>query len=184
MNPDRQHWNEQQKHLQKALKRKADHALALDLFLAQHAAVHSARLAPGVNWSFEDEVFEALDEAAIRRLLPQAEHSIAWMAWHSARCEDITFNLLVAGQDQVLTSGGWLERTCSPARDTGNTMTPAEVASFSASVNLLALRAYRLEVGRRTREILCGLPEGGFQQSVDPARLPRILQEGAVLPEA
>jgi hypothetical protein len=40
------------------------------------------------------------DEAA-RYISINGEHSIAWMIWHVACCEDITMSLLVAGGLQV-----------------------------------------------------------------------------------
>lgn len=45
MNPNRKHWNEQQKSLQKALMRGNNHDQTIKLFLAQHAATQ-----PGGNF--------------------------------------------------------------------------------------------------------------------------------------
>lgn len=185
MDANRQNWNHRQQALRTALKRKANHAQALDLFLAQHAAVHAGAVsaAPG-GWSFEEEVFAGLSDSAALALPPKMEHSIAWLLWHVTRCEDITMNLLVAGEDQVLEAGGWLQRTGSPIRDTGNAQDLESIRCFSQSVDLAALREYRAAVGRRTRQVISALPEGAFLRGIDPARLPRILSEGAVQPEA
>jgi len=101
--------------------------------------------------------------------------------WHTSRCEDITMNMLVAGCPQVLHSGGWLEQMKISIRDTGNAMTAAEIAGFSAGVDIAAVRGYRSAVGRRTREIIQQLPPGSFKQKVDPARIQQVLAEGAVL---
>ena len=110
MDPHRKHWNQQQQKLQRALVRPADHASAIDLFLSQHAMVHSARLARTGLWSFDDEVWQDLDDADARRIPRHGEHSIAWIYWHMARIEDVTMNVLVAGRPQLALREGWLER--------------------------------------------------------------------------
>jgi len=184
MDLKRKHWNDQQKLLAEALKRKADHARALGLFLPQHAAVHASGLGEPGAWSFDEELWQDLPQAAARRIPTGGEHSIAWLVWRMARCEDITFNLLVAGCPQVIDEGGWMEKTRATVYDTGNAMNVAQVARFSAAIDLDALRAYRAAVGRRTREIVRALPVGGFQRPVDAADVQRIGQAGAVLEEA
>ena len=182
MDPHRKFWNEQQQALRKALTRPADHALAVSLFLSQHAMIHAADMSGAGLWSFEDEVWDNLSNDEARGIPPKFKHSIAWCFWHLTRCEDITMNLLVAGTPQLLLSEGWFERMGVPERDTGNAMKPDEMAAFSNQVDLPALHGYRLAVGRRTRAIVPALEAGRFKQPVDPARLQRIRDEGAVLP--
>ena len=180
MDEHRQQWNAEMRALPAALKHPAEHAAALALFLRLHAAVHSGQMTAGPFPSFEDAVWEGWSDAQARITPPGMQHSIAWITWHLTRCEDITFNILVAGCEQVLHAEGWLERTAAPIRDTGNTLDLAAVDAFSAAVDLPALRAYRVAVGRRTREIVQSLPPGSFPQPVDAARAPRIIAEGAV----
>ncbi len=184
MDENRERWNQRHQRLVKALKRKEDHALAVELFLQQHAEMHSSALTPGLAWSMEDEVWQGVSERAARCIPAGCEHSFVWLAWHLTRCEDITFNLLAAGSPQVLNEGGWLEKVKAPWPDTGNSQSPEQIAALSEAVDLEALRQYRLAVGRRTCEIAASLPVGALQAEVDPARLPRILAEGAVTPEA
>lgn len=93
-------------------------------------------------------------------------------------------NLLVAGSPQVLNRDGWLERIKAPICHTGNEMGEAGVADFSAVVDIGALRAYRVAVGRRTREIVRQLGPEDLKQKVDPARLQRVWDEGAVVKAA
>ena len=62
MDPNRKLWNQQQQALQRALSRQDDHQKAIELFLNQHAMLHSAKLARSKLWSFEDEVWQGLDE--------------------------------------------------------------------------------------------------------------------------
>ena len=135
-------------------------------------------------WSFEDDAFDGLSEAAARAIPPKAEHSIAWLTWHITRIEDMTMNVLAMGEPQVFVSQGWQERLRAIASDTGNVMSESEVARLSAAIDVAALRAYRLAVGRRTRQVIARLSPEDLKRKVDPARLQRLVDEGAVLPSA
>jgi hypothetical protein len=52
---------------------------AIELFLDQHAMVHSGRMAKGKPWSFEDGVLNGMTDDQIRCIPPKSEHSIAWI---------------------------------------------------------------------------------------------------------
>ncbi len=184
MNPNRKCWNEQQKLLQDSLLRGNDYPRAIELFLVQHAATHPAEMSGSGAWSFADEVLLGLDESALRYLPPGCEHSIAWVLWHLARIEDVTLNLLVAGSPQVFQSADWRERLGADIEHTGNGMDIDAVRAFSQKVSIEALHAYRLAVGRRTREIAQTIEPGILKQKVDSARLKTIREQNAVLPEA
>jgi hypothetical protein len=58
------------------------------------------------------------------------------------------------------------------------------VANFSDMVDIEALRAYRMSVGRRTREIVMQLKPDELKQKVDPFRLQKVREEGAVVEAA
>ncbi len=57
---------------------------ALELFLREHALVHSATVAQGGHGSTEDFLLRDLDEAQMRAR-PHGLNSIAWLLWHMAR---------------------------------------------------------------------------------------------------
>ena len=59
-----------------------------------------------------------------------------------------------------------------------------EARALSEAVNIEALRAYRVAVGRATCEVVQQIPPGGMKQKVDPIRLQRLKDSGAVVPEA
>ncbi len=176
--------NRQQAVLNRLMTNNVDHEKTMALFFQQHARLHAQNMAQTEPWSLEDEVLDGLSPEIMRRIPAGGEHSIAWLLWHIARCEDIAMNLLVVGGQQVLLGDAWLERLKIGVRDTGNTMDPSEMAAFSQAVDLEALRAYRQAVGRRTREIVKPLGPADLKRKVDPARLQRVLDEGAVLPAA
>ena len=173
-----------QTELRRIMTRSGQHDEAIQLFLSQHAMLHSARVAGTEPWSFEDEVLDDMTEEQIRRIPRNCEHSVAWIIWHIARCEDITMNLLVAGSPQVLNQGGWVDRINSPICHAGNEMDEAGMAHFSDSVVIDELRAYRVAVGRRTQEIVKQLVPEDLKRKVDPVHLQRVWDEGAVVEEA
>ena len=180
MDANRQLWNERQQELRAALARPADQQRGLELFLIQHAAMHSSNLSSAGLWSFADEVLEGLGEGALRCILPKGEHSIAWVLWHMTRIEDMTMNVLVAGGNQVFYLENWSERLGVAMTDTGSAMDLPAVAEFSRQVDLSALVDYRLAVGRATQVVIRELPTERLKTPVDPARIERIRAEGGV----
>jgi RimJ/RimL family protein N-acetyltransferase len=177
-----------QTELRRAMTRSGQYYEAIQLFLTQHAMLHSAKAsteeALAEPWSFEDGILDDMTEEQIRRVPHNCEHSVAWIIWHIARCEDITMNLLVAGSPQVLNQGGWVDRINLPICHAGNEMDAVDVARFSDALDIDALRAYRVAVGRRTREIVKQLGPEDLKRKVDPVRLQHIWDEGAVVEAA
>lgn len=177
-------WNKDQKEFRKILLTFDQHQRALDLFMQQHAMLHSAEMIPSPPWSFEDEVLGDLDEDQVRRIPKNCEHSIAWLIWHIARIEDVAMNILVAGDPQLLHHDGWFERMKIKFIDTGNLMSEDDVVHLSATIDTEALRAYRVAVGHKTRSIVENLQPEYLKQKVDAARLQQVLDEGAVVEAA
>jgi hypothetical protein len=184
MDAERKLWNEQQKVLRQALYSGEDYPAAQQLFFQQHAMLHSAEMAGAGFWSYEDQLWQGLDEDKARCIPPGLEHSIAWIIWHITRIEDVTMNMLVAGGAQVMLGGSWHEHMGVTARHTGNAMPAQAVVELSETINLEALHAYRLLVGRQTRAVVQRLSAAELTQQVTPARLQQLVREGAVLPTA
>jgi hypothetical protein len=174
----------QQTELRSIMMKFDQHDQAIQLFLKQHAMLHSKKMAQTEPWSFEDEVLNDMPEMQIRRIPPGREHSIAWLIWHMVRCEDITMNLLVAGTPQTLDTGGWLEQMKITVCDTGNAMDSTSLADFSMAINIEALLDYRIAVGRRTREIVKQLLPADLKQKVESSRIQQVMREGAVVEAA
>jgi hypothetical protein len=183
MDANHRQWNQGQQKLRQALAA-SDAQEAIELFLIQHARVHSAKGSRANLWSFEDDVLKDMTEAQIRCVPPGGEHSLAWILFHLTRCEYITMNLLAAGTDQLFLHDDWQEKLKVTISHSGNSMSAAEVAAFSARVDIAQLRAYRRSVALRTREIVKKLKAEQFKQKADPSRVQRIVAEGALLPEA
>ena len=181
MNPNRKQWNDGHQKLNRALAA-GDRDKAIELFLAQHAMIHSAKMAKSGLWSFEDEILNGLTDDQIRTM--GGEHSIAWILLHLARIEDTVMNMLVAGTEQLFTRDGWGKKMNVDIAHSANKMTDASVAELSAKINIKALRAYRVAVGKRTRQIVQKLKAEDFKKKVEPGRILKVIEAGAVLPEA
>ncbi len=178
---DRKSWNKQQTELRQMLSASDRHDEAIQLFLRQHAMLHSARMSQATVCSYEDQILDDMAEERVRRIPRNCEHSVAWLIWHLARIEDVAMNILVAGSPQILHQDNWFERLGVAARDTGNEMDAQGVVDLSAAIDIEALRAYRVAVGRGTREVVIQLVPEELKQKVDPARLQQVLDEGAVV---
>jgi hypothetical protein len=176
--------NKRQTELRRLLMRFDQHDKAIQLFLSQHAMLHSKKMAQAETWSFEDEILTGMAEEQVRCIPRNCEHSIAWCIWHIARIEDVAMNLLVAGSSQVLHRDDWLERMKVAVSDTGNAMDEEGVIELSAAIDIEALRAYRVTVGRRTREIVQQLESEDLKKKVKPSRLQQVRDEGAVVEAA
>jgi hypothetical protein len=176
--------NRDQGRLREFLTRRKDFQRALPLFLQLHGIAHAARLAPGIPWSFQDEVLRGLDPEQMRLLPKGGEHSIAWLLWHITRIEDVTLNLLVAGTPQVFDQGGWARKLGVDLRDVGNDMPPKDLATLNRTIRPAKLLAYRLAVGRRTRRILQTIRAEEIWEPVGPERKKRLLAERVVRPKA
>jgi hypothetical protein len=175
----RKELNPRQQALRQALTGEVDEKLAVQRFLELLGILHSRQVAPEAPWSYEDLILADL-EASQYRLIPAGEeHSIAWILWRLSRIEDVTMNLLVAGDDQIFEAGGWLDKTKSPIKHTGNGTGIDVAKALSAALDIPALGAYRHAVGGDTREIVHNLTKADYSRKVDPQNLQRVVDEGA-----
>ena len=110
-------------------------------------------------------------------------NSLVWLVWHMARTEDAAMNLLGAGRPQVLDEGDWRDRL-NLRHDIGTTMSDEEVEGFSQNVDVAAVLAYRIAVGKRTREIVKSLRPEELSVVVEPAQVEALLEQGAIVEAA
>jgi hypothetical protein len=175
----RRAWNQQHQILRQRLHDR-DFPGALPIFLRQHALIHAAGLENDLHWSFQDEAVRGLSVEQLRIIPPGKPHSIAWLIWHVTRIEDVTLNLLLADTAQVSESGGWHDKLKTAFVDVGNEMSKDEIAQLSAEVDLKALLAYRIAVGKRTRSIVRRLKPDTLWQRPALERVQQIAAVGAV----
>jgi len=150
---------------------------ARDLFMDQHAAVHSAAVG-GNKASGAERAFGGMTDEQMRVRPREDLNSLAWLMWHIARAEDVIVNRVLAARAQVL-DDGWLGRLGATRRDFGIGMTSDEVTTLTRQLDLAALRDYRDAVGRRTREVVGGFSAKDWEGQVQMPDVERAAAEGA-----
>jgi hypothetical protein len=78
---------------------------ARDLFLDQHAVMHSAAVG-GNKMSAAERTFAGLTDEQMRVRPREDLNSLAWLMWHIARGEDIMVNAILAAQLRCSTMRG------------------------------------------------------------------------------
>jgi len=177
---NRKQWTQRQDLLRKALASTVHFEEAIQLFLEQHANVHTAAVSGGEYWSLYDEVLDGLSDAQVKAIPRPGLNSIAWLLWHITRIEDMTINHLVFAQPQVLFSGGWKARLGLPSPDVGASMDASEVSGLSAQIDVQALKDYRVEVGRSTRAGTLRLQPAQLKEAVPASAVQQFVEEGSI----
>jgi hypothetical protein len=180
----RKNWTGQQTQLRALLSAQAHFTEGIQLFLQQHAAVHTAEISGSQAWSLQDEVLSGLSEAQLRACPRPGLNSIVWLLWHTARIEDITLSFLVLQQPQVLLAPGWPERLSFSLMDVGAGMDADEVAGFSACISIPGLLAYRAAVGCSTRAGIPHLHVEQLKDKVPASAIDQLKTEGSISPKA
>ena len=151
---------------------------ARDLFLQQHAAVHSAAVG-GNKMSMAERTFAGLSDAQMRARPREDLNSVAWLMFHIARAEDVFVNTMLAGRTQVF-DDGWGKRLGITRRDFGFGMTSTEVNDLTQQVDVVALREYRDAVGHRTREVVSGFKPDDWQGVLEAHNVARAVGDGSL----
>ncbi len=180
---DKKQWNAQLKILRQLIKKETTYDEAKQLFFELHGMVHASSVSNSDIKTFEDEVWEDLTEKAARTAVNKKKRTVLYGMWHSARIEDMTMNLLVAEQEQVIDREGWKDKLKATIYDTGNALTGEAILAFSQSVSIDSLKAYRNAVAVETRRIVQNIDFKASKQKVSQTGLERILELGAVLKE-
>ena len=150
---------------------------AKDLFLDQHAVVHTAAVGGNKASAAERALGGVTDDQM--RVRPREDlNSIAWILWHIARAEDIIVNPVLAGRGQVL-DDAWIKRLGISRRDFGIGMSSAEVWQLTSQIDVGAVREYRDAVGLRTREVVKSFKPEDWQGQSEAAGVERAAAEGA-----
>jgi hypothetical protein len=150
---------------------------ARDLFLDQHAAMHSV-VVGGNKISAAERTFTGLTDAQMRVRPREDLNSVAWLMWHIARAEDIMVNTVLAGRPQVF-DDTWMKRLGIARHDFGIGMTSVEVTELSQQIDPGALREYRDAVGLRTREVVSGFKPQDWEGQVTAEAVERAAAGGA-----
>ncbi|WP_044478945.1 DinB family protein [Paenibacillus antibioticophila] len=183
----RKQWNENHKKLTSIILKPSEYQNSIGLFLSQHSLLHSSKMSNSPVTTLEDDLLKDLMEESFRKYpveAPDTRNSIVWHVWHVTRIEDMTMNILVAEGDQVLHTYNWAKKLKVDYPHSGNEMTEIEIADLSENIDINALLEYRIEVGRKTREIVSHLLPGEFRNKVDAGRIDNLKEQNAVKREA
>jgi hypothetical protein len=93
-------------------------------------------------------------------------------------------NVLANNDIQVFNAGDWHKQLKVEYPHSGNEMTEDEMADLSTTIDIPALFAYRIEVGRKTREVVSSLQPGEFKRKVEAERIKLLEEQSAVKKEA
>jgi len=148
-----------------------------DLFLDQHAAVHSVAVG-GNKMSAAERTFAGLTDEQMRVRPREDLNSLAWLMWHIARAEDVFVNPVLAARPQVF-DDTWKRRLRISRPDFGIGMTSAEVTELTREIDLGALREYRDAVGLRTRDVVSGFKPPDWEGQVAVDAIERAAGQGA-----
>ncbi len=147
--------------------------VAQEFFLEQFDTVYEL---------FRQNCLKGLTDEQLRYQPKEGLNSIAWLMWHTARCQDFANTLISPCREQVLNED-WLERLNLSRRDIGTGMTRAECAEFNQAVDIGALQAYCDAVAEAVREVARAVPAENLREPVDSGRLHRMLEDGTIANE-
>jgi hypothetical protein len=174
--PEEIQWYERQKQLSHYLAspEPAQLALALSLFLEQHAHLHSPT-------GLAHSVLAGLSDVHWRLKLGPGTNSVAWLVLHMARLEDVTFNLLVMERPQVFDA--WFGQLGIDLRAVGTGMSDEEVLELSKKIHLPALHTYWSAVWQATQALARTLEPATLKQRPEQRSIERLFAEGALTPQ-
>jgi hypothetical protein len=170
--------SEKHKELNRIIRKKDKVELAKELFLEIHENLHLSSIYSGKT-NEVDSLIVGLETSQYSIMPTNKDETIAWVLWHIARIEDLTMNILVAGQDQLFNEE-WMVKMNSSITDTANVMSDEEIMEHSKNMNISELLHYRNAVGLRTKEIIQNLTATDLLRTISKQSLDKILSEGGV----
>ncbi len=173
-------WNEKLQYLKKIIYNAEKIDEIKEIILELHGKMFVSEMSEAKSKTFEDELWENLDEETIRNSTNEKGRTIAYGIWHSTRIEDITVNILINDSNQIFEDGDWQKKIKSPIKDTGNALTTEKILEFSCCIDIEELKKYRIAVGKKTGEIIKNLSSKDLKRKMKKESLNRILEEGAV----
>ncbi len=109
--------------------------------------------------------------------------TLSYSIWHIFRIEDIVAHTLIARDEQVLVTGDYQKKICSPIITTGNELQGQDIAEFSKKANIKALYEYAEEVMLSTNSILSKLEYSKMKIRYSDADKERLVASGCVSPD-
>ena len=173
-------WNPKQANLKSIILKPEYFDEAITLSLELHSMVHDKQVSSVKDNTFADEVFESVSDECFNEITYDKGRTFAYNVWHITRIEDICANILIADGTQVINCDNWIDKLKCTITDTGNALTADEISDFSLNINREELFAYRIAVGKKSREILRQLKPADMKRKMQASSLRRIIDENAV----
>lgn len=177
---DKATWGVHLQNLRSIIKKDNHLQESKDLMLRLHSMVYTSEMSGTNQITFEDELWQNLNNETARKAENKKGRTILYGLWHSTRIEDITMNLLVMGKDQLFEKDKWFSKINSSIRHTGNSLNNNQILEMSSFINIEELKAYRIAVGRNSQDIIRNLNSNDLKRKVYKENLQRILDENAV----
>jgi hypothetical protein len=106
--------------------------------------------------------------------------TLSYSMWHIFRIEDIVAHTLIKQDEQVLFSGGWIQKTKSPIITTGNELQGDRIADFSKKLDVKAVYEYCKAVTESTNELLKSLKYKDLKRKFSDEDKKRIIDSECV----
>lgn len=168
-------WSDKNKEMQKLINKNATFGEGIKLLLELRESLF-LQVTQIVN-GYPDEAFWKMPFKGA-----DGYHSLsmAFSIWHVFRIEDIVVHSLIAGDEQVLFGGNWLEKIGSKIITTANELQDDEIEEFSKSLNVGALYDYAAAVKASTDEMLKHLEYADLKRTFGEADKKRLFESGCV----
>ena len=149
------------------------------ILLQNHGLVHDKKVYKTDDDTIYDLLWKDLKPETCKIISKQGT-SILWSIWHTTRIEDLVSNLLIADKETVFDKEIQSQLNIK-ITDVGNSMTNAEVELLNNSINIKALKEYRIKVGKSTKKILESLKYCDLKMKVKPGQIKKIVQNEGVV---
>ena len=169
-----QAWSEQNKRMQGLLKKST-----FDQGIEELLSLRKTLMEAMQSWR---ERLSDEDYSQQPFLNAEGYHSktVEYSIWHIIRIEDIVVHSLILEEEEVLFSGGFLEKTGSPIITTGNELAGEEIAAFSRALDVDGLQAYAEAVRESTNRWLRTLRYEDLKRRFSQEDQERLRRLGAV----
>jgi len=172
-------WNKNQADLKILLSNEKTFTQGKKLLWEMHGLLHDRKVYGNSNETYYDNLWKNMSNETCK-IISKKETSILWDIWHITRIEDIVSNALIACKQEIFNKEIQTQLNIS-IRDTGNAMTHSEMELFDTSINIKALKDYRIKTGKSTRKIIEALEYNDMKRKVQKEQLQKIKQNGGVI---
>ncbi|MFV0395273.1 MAG: DinB family protein [Coprobacillaceae bacterium] len=172
-------WNPLQKKLRENIKKEEMFIDSKELLLHLHGLLHQKEVYQSKEDTFLDQLYQITDNNNWAIMPGEKDVTVVWNLWHITRIEDLTLNLLIKPDTQVLNEN-WLQKLNTSVTDTGNAMSDEEIMKLSKEINFSTLQQYRKAVGEKTRQVLSSLTYQDIFRKVNTEDIQKIIDQGGL----